>query len=89
MTSLFEAFSDASRDQLRQESERTRTGLDAIRDTASRVSAEAFKMKVVTERMSARSAALGQTKGRLDVHFGGLDSARQAIEGLQHTLRKG
>ena len=88
MTSLFEAFSDASRDQLRQAVERTRAGLDTVRDAASRVSEEAFKMKVVTERMGARSAALGQTKSRLDVHFGRLDLARQAMEGLQHTLQK-
>ena len=88
MASLFEAFSDASRDQLRPDVERTRTGLDTVHATASRVSEEAFKMKVVTERMGARSAALGQTRSRLDVHFGRLDSARQAIEGLQHTLLK-
>ena len=88
MASLFEAFSDARRDQLRQDVERTRTGLDTVHATASRVSEEAFKMKVVTERMGARSAALGQTRSRLDVHFGRLDSARQAIEGLQHTLLK-
>jgi len=88
MTSLFEVFSDESRDQLRQETERTRTGLDAIRDTASRVSEQAFKMRVVTERMSAQSAALGQTKSRLDMHFGGLESASQKIERLQHHLEK-
>lgn len=88
MTSLFEVFSDASRDQLRREIESTRTGLDAVRDTAARVSEEAFKMRVVTERMSARSAALGQTNSRLDMHFGGLDSAWQAVTGLQSELQK-
>ena len=45
-------------------------------------------MKVVTERMSARSVALGQTKSRLDTHFGRIDSALQAIGNLQHDLEK-
>lgn len=88
MTSLFEVFSDVNRDQLRQGNEHTRAGLNSVRDIASRVSEEAFKMKVVTERMSARSVALGQTKSRLDTHFGRLDSALQAIDGLQHDLEK-
>ncbi len=88
VTSLFEVFSDASRDQLSQGNERTRSGLNTVRDTAYRVSEEAFKMKVVTERMGARSVALGQTKSRFDAHFGSLGSALQAIETLRHDLEK-
>jgi hypothetical protein len=88
MTTLFEVFSDASRDQLRLGNERTSAGLNSVRDIASRVAEEAFKMKVVTERMSARSVALGQTKSRLDTHFGRIDSALQAIGNLQRDLEK-
>lgn len=89
MTSLFEVFSDGGRDQLRQEIEHTRIGLAAVRETASQVSEEAFKVRAVMERMSVRSAVLKQTKGRLDMHFNGLDSALRAIEGLHSELEKG
>jgi len=88
MSSLFEVFSDTSRERLSWEIERTRTGLDIVRNTASQVSEEAFQMKVVTERMSARSASVEQIQSRLDVQFGRLDSALEAIEGLKCKLEK-
>jgi hypothetical protein len=78
-----EIVSDAGSQRLREEQAETRACLDNLRAAAATAATHAREMKVVTDRMQAKIAEVGNSCNLLDACFGRIGSVIVEIESLK------
>jgi hypothetical protein len=83
MKEAMEIFSEAGSELLREEQAETRACLDNLRAAAAAAATHAREMKVVTDRMQAKIAEVGNTCSLLDACFGRIGPMIVEIESLK------
>ena len=81
-----ETFSQASSEQFREAQERTKSGLDTLRGSATFAIAQGKKIAIVTETMQIKSSDIGKSSDLLNACFARIDEVLADIESAKRQM---